>query len=84
MSTRLPANPIPGPAGREIAASVTALLRNPLKEYVALATRYGDTVRVPIGRHRDFYPLSRPGHAEHVPGAGREQAAQEISRQQFP
>jgi cytochrome P450 len=51
---------------------VTGLLRNPLKEYVALATRYGDTVRVPIGRHRDFYLLSRPEHAEHVLAANQD------------
>ncbi|HEX6520935.1 MAG TPA: cytochrome P450 [Streptosporangiaceae bacterium] len=66
MSIRVPQRTVPGPAGREIAMSVTAVLIDPLKEYVALTTRYGDAVRIPIGRHRYLYLLSRPEHAEHV------------------
>ncbi|MFB4311941.1 cytochrome P450 [Actinomadura sp. GTD37] len=34
--------------------------------YAGLARRYGDAVRVPFGRDRAFFLLSRPEHAERV------------------
>ncbi|TDC75264.1 cytochrome P450, partial [Actinomadura sp. 7K507] len=39
---------------------------DPLGTYGALARRYGDAVRVPFGRERALYVLSRPEHAERV------------------
>ncbi len=39
---------------------------NPLDTYGALARRYGDAVRVPFGRNRAFFLLSRPEHAERI------------------
>jgi cytochrome P450 len=39
---------------------------NPLSTYGALARRYGDAVRMPFGRNRAFFLLSRPEHAERI------------------
>ncbi|HLV72505.1 MAG TPA: cytochrome P450 [Vulgatibacteraceae bacterium] len=42
------------------------MMRNPLETYGALGRRYGDAIRVPFGRERALYVLSRPEYAEHV------------------
>jgi len=42
------------------------MMRDPLGTYGALGRRYGDTIRVPFGKGRALYVLSRPEHAEHV------------------
>jgi cytochrome P450 len=47
-------------------------MRNPLRVYLAMAARYGDAVRVPIGPKTSFYLLSRPEHAEHVLAANQD------------
>jgi cytochrome P450 len=47
-------------------------MRNPLRVYLDMAARYGDAVRVPIGRKTSFYLLSRPEHAEHVLAANQD------------
>jgi cytochrome P450 len=66
MPEGIAGNSAAGPVGRKVATTLVSLFRDPLKEYVALATQYGDAVRVPIARHRSVYLLSRPEHAEHV------------------
>ena len=42
------------------------MARDPMGTYAHLARRYGDAVRVPFGRDRAFFLLSRPEHAERV------------------
>lgn len=42
------------------------MARDPMGTYAGLARRYGDAVRVPFGRDRAFFLLSRPEHAERV------------------
>jgi len=39
---------------------------DPLATYGVLRRKYGDTVRVPLGRNRSFFLLDRPEYAEHV------------------
>lgn len=51
---------------------LAAVMRNPLRVYLAMAARYGDAVRVPIGPKTSFYLLSRPEHAEHVLAANQD------------
>ena len=40
--------------------------RDPLATYRVLRREYGDTVRIPLTRNRNFYLLDRPEYAEHV------------------
>jgi cytochrome P450 len=47
------------------------MIRSPLDGYLTLNARYGDTVRVPLGRS-SFFLLSRPEHAEHVLAANQD------------
>jgi cytochrome P450 len=55
-----------GPNGRKSALILASMLRDPLAAYLALATRYGDAVRVPISPRSSLFMFSRPEHAEHV------------------
>ncbi|GAA1806293.1 cytochrome P450 [Actinomadura chokoriensis] len=57
---------VAGPGNAEAFGWWGRMARSPLETYVGLATRYGDAVRVPFGRRRAFYLLSRPEHAERV------------------
>ncbi len=62
----LPAHSVRGPVGAEAWRWWYRLARDPLDAYAALARRYGDAIRLPLGRRRTFFILSRPEHAEHV------------------
>jgi cytochrome P450 len=42
------------------------MFHDPLATYGALRRQYGDAVRLPLGRKRSFFMLSRPEYAEHV------------------
>ncbi len=66
MNGRPSRHAAPGPNGRAAAAVIASLARSPLDGYVRLATRYGDTIRVPYRPGNSLYLLSRPEHAEHV------------------
>ena len=57
---------VAGPSGRMSAAVLASVARSPLDGYLGVFTRYGDTVRVPMGPFRDRFLLSRPEYAEHV------------------
>lgn len=57
---------IAGPSGPGSAAIFASVARSPLDGYLGVFTRYGDTVRVPMGPFNDRFLLSRPEHAEHV------------------
>jgi cytochrome P450 len=55
-----------GPSGRASAAIFASVARSPLDGYITVFTRYGDTVRVPMGPLHPRFLLSRPEYAEHV------------------
>src|SRR5690606_31148145 len=57
---------VAGPGAAEAARWWWRMMRNPLETYGALGRRYGDAIRVPFGRERALYVLSRPEYAEHV------------------
>jgi cytochrome P450 len=57
---------VAGPRGRGSAAIFASVALSPLGGYLGVFTRYGDTVRVPMGPFRDRFLLSRPEYAEHV------------------
>lgn len=57
---------VAGPGAAEAARWWLRMMRNPLETYGALGRRYGDAIRVPFGRERALYVLSRPEYAEHV------------------
>jgi len=57
---------IAGPSGPGSAVIFASVARNPLDGYLGVFTRYGDTVRVPMGPFSDRFLLSRPEYAEHV------------------
>jgi cytochrome P450 len=56
----------PGPRGSAAARCLARLARDPLRAYMGLFTRYGDTVQVPFSLSRSVFILSRPEQAEHV------------------
>lgn len=56
----------PGPSGRRAVRYWAQMFHDPLATYGALRREYGDAVRLPLGRKRSFFMLSRPEHAEHV------------------
>src|SRR6202042_402204 len=66
MKARSSRYAVPGPRGRQMAAVLAYLARDPLGGYPRLATRYGDTGRVSYSPGSGFYLLSRAEHAEHV------------------
>ncbi|HXW88858.1 MAG TPA: cytochrome P450 [Streptosporangiaceae bacterium] len=66
MSSQQRHDGTPGPTGRQAAAVLAGMLRDPLAGYLRLARDYGDAVRVPISRSGSIFMLSRPEHAEHV------------------
>jgi cytochrome P450 len=45
---------------------MATLVRDPLAVHLKLAAKYGEAVRMPIGRHRSSFLFSTPEHAEHV------------------
>lgn len=55
-----------GPGAVEAVRWWGRMARSPLDTYGALARTYGDAVRVPFGRNRAFFLLSRPEHAERI------------------
>ncbi|MGH3425239.1 MAG: cytochrome P450, partial [Nocardioidaceae bacterium] len=57
---------LPGPVGVDAVRWWVRMARDPLGTYGELARRYGTAVRLPYGRDRAFYLLSRPEHVEHV------------------
>jgi cytochrome P450 len=57
---------VAGPSGPGSAAIFASVARSPLDGYLGVFTRYGDTVRVPMGPFSDRFWLSRPEYAEHV------------------
>ena len=56
----------PGPTAREAVGVIASIARDALNVHVTLAARYGDAVRLPVGRGRSNFLFSRPEHAEHV------------------
>jgi len=56
----------PGPTARQAVRVIASIPRDPLNAHVTLAARYGDAVRLPVGRGKSNYLFSRPEHAEHV------------------
>jgi cytochrome P450 len=66
MSTRLAAGPVPAVPPGEAALLLANLLRDPLGVHLRLSARYGEAVRVPVGRRRSSFLFSTPEHAEHV------------------
>jgi cytochrome P450 len=63
---------VPGPHGGQVAAVLASLARDPLRGYVRLAARYGDTIAFSYSPGSRFYLLSRPEHAEHVLAANQD------------
>lgn len=57
---------VAGPSGRASAVVLASVARSPLDGYIGVFTRYGDTVRVPMGPLSPRFLLSRPEYAEHV------------------
>ena len=51
---------------------MATLVRDPLAVHLKLAAKYGDAVRMPIGRHRSSFLFSTPEHAEHVFAANQD------------
>lgn len=56
----------PGPSGPRALRYWAQMLRDPLAAYTALQRRYGDFVRVPFSRTRNYFLLNRPEYVEHV------------------
>jgi cytochrome P450 len=56
----------PGPSGVNVLRYWAQMVRDPLATYGALRRKYGDTVRMPLSRSRNFFLLDRPEYVEHV------------------
>lgn len=56
----------PGPSGMSVLRYLAHMWRDPLATYGVLRREYGDTVRMPLSRNRNFYLLNRPEYVEHV------------------
>ena len=56
----------PGPSGINVLRYWAQMMRDPLATYGVLRREYGDTVRMPLGRNRNFLLLDRPEYVEHV------------------
>ncbi len=56
----------PGPSGMNVLRYWALTMQDPLAAYGALRREYGDAVRIPLGRNRNFFLLDRPEYAEHV------------------
>jgi cytochrome P450 len=56
----------PGPSGVNVLRYWAQMVRDPLATYGALRREYGDTVRMPLSRRRNFFLLDRPEYVEHV------------------
>jgi cytochrome P450 len=66
MRTQAAQRTTPGPNGRQAAAALASMLRDPLAGYLRLWAAYGDTIRVPISPGSSIFLLARPEYAEHV------------------
>jgi cytochrome P450 len=56
----------PGPSGLNVLRYWALTMHDPLAAYRVLRRKYGDAVRIPLGRKRSFFLLDRPEYAEHV------------------
>ncbi len=65
------ARPVAGPHGSAVWRAWAAMFRDPLRALVRLRNEYGDAVRVPYGRQRTFFLLTRPEDVERVLVSGQ-------------
>jgi hypothetical protein len=78
MPIRLASCPVRAVPAPEAALILASVVRDPLAVHLRVAGKYGDAVRMPIGRGRSSFLFSTADHAEHVFAVNQDKAREVV------